>query len=141
MDGQNYDNGSSQDLYQQNQQNAQQNHYQDNTGSMSYYAPVDENVPRSANGLQIGGLVLGIMSIVFVCCYGYPSVLFGIIGLVLSIVGNKKGKHGVGMAGLICSIIGLVLGTISAIYYTAIIAQIFQAMQRGEFNPYDYYNF
>ncbi len=123
MDGQNYDNGSSQDLYQQNQQNAQQNHYQDNTGSMSYYAPVDENVPRSANGLQIGGLVLGI------------------IGLVLSIVGNKKGKHGVGMAGLICSIIGLVLGTISAIYYTAIIAQIFQAMQRGEFNPYDYYNF
>ena len=143
MDGQNYNNGSSQDMYQQNQQTSQgqQDHYQDNTANMSYYAPVKEDVPYKANGLQIGGLVLGIMSIVFVCCYGYPSVLFGIIGLILSIVGNNKGKHGIGTAGLICSVIGLVLGAISAIYYTSLIAEIIKMMQTGDFNPYDYYRF
>lgn len=138
MDGQNYNNETSQG--QQNPQE-QQNFYQDNTASMSYYAPVNEEVPRNANGLQIGGLVLGILSIVFICCYGYPSVIFGSIGLILSIVGNKKGKHGIGTAGFICSIIGLVLGIISAIYYTMYIAALFQMMQTGDFNIYDLYRF
>ena len=73
-------------------------------------------------------LVLGILSIVFFCCYGVIGLVLGIIGLIL---GNKaielyKNSPGVysessyknASAGKICAIIGLVL---SAIYVTFII--------------------
>ena len=72
-------------------------------------------------------LVLGILSIVFFCCYGVIGLVLGIIGLVL---GNKavalyKSSPGVyaessyknAAAGKVCAIIGLVL---SALYVTFI---------------------
>ena len=82
MDGQNFNND--------------QNMYQDNT-NMTYQAPVQDNTPVKANGLQITSLVLGICSIVF------------------AIMGNKNGKHGIGTAGFVCSIIGLVLAILGII--------------------------
>ena len=38
--------------------------------------------------------------------------ILAIAGIILAIVGNKKGKHGVGTGGLACSIVGLVLAVI-----------------------------
>lgn len=89
-------------------------YYQDNTsGYTTYQSPMPPTVPQpqSANGLQITGLVLGIISIVICCCPG-GGIVLAIAGLVCSIVGNQQNKHGVGMAGLICSIIGIVLGVL-----------------------------
>lgn len=63
---------------------------------------------------SIVGLVLGILSIMIGCCYGVGA-LFGIPGIILSVIGNKKKKTGVGTAGLITSIIGLVLSIIMII--------------------------
>lgn len=110
------------------------NNYQDNT-NVQYQAPV-EDAPNKANGLQIGGLVCGILAICFSCCYGVPGVLLGIAGLICSIVGNKKGKTGVGTAGIICSVIGLILGVIMLIYYVVVGVAVLEMMNSGELNSY-----
>ena len=70
---------------------------------------------QTNNGMAITGMILGIISLVLVCCcYGIP---FNILGLVFSIIGlsqikknpNQQGK-GMALAGLICSIISIVAG-------------------------------
>ena len=76
-----------------------------------YNAPVQKPGP---NGFQVASLIVGIISIVC-CCWGLFSIIpatVHILGIILAIVGNKKGKHGVGTGGLTCSIIGLVLAVI-----------------------------
>lgn len=115
MDGQNFQNG--QNTENQTQSTSQYTNYQDNTANTYYQStPVVENVSgNKANGMQIGSLICGIISILICCCYGVPSIIAGIIGLILAIMGNKQGKHGVGTAGLVCSIIGLVLGSVYVI--------------------------
>ena len=91
---------------------------------------------RTGKGLCIAGMVLGIISLVFVYISllvlsigllrapGFVSLVFvcisliiSIIGLVLSAVGRKRAKlantsTGIGTAGLVLSIIGLSLATI-----------------------------
>lgn len=110
MDGQNFGNG-------------QNNNYQDNTSSVPYQPSSNSEGSGSgkASGIQIASLVLGIIAICLVCCYGLPSVILGIIGLICAIKGNKENKHGVGTAGLVCSIIGIIAGVCSLIYYIVIV--------------------
>jgi len=104
-----------------------ENNYQDNTANIPYQAPMDE-APVTTNGLQITGLVLGILAIVSCWCYGIFGIIFGIAGLICSIIGNKKGKTGVGTAALVCSIIGLILGVISLIYFVIVLGAAFSMM-------------
>ena len=117
MDGQNFNNEQS--TVSQDQSAAQYTNYQDNTTTNTYYqsTPVVENVSEGkANGMQIGALICGIAAIVFsCCCYGILSIILGIVGAILAVNGNKQGKNGVGTAGLVCSIIGIVLGIIGGI--------------------------
>ena len=64
------------------------------------------------HGYAIASLVLGILSVVFSCCYGIGFIL-GVVGLVLAILARKSGnKEGVCTAGIILSIIGLVIGVL-----------------------------
>ncbi len=142
--GNNYDksgnNGNGQDNGQVNgyqQPAGQYNNYQDNTGNNMYYqAPPNNGMENKANGKQIAGLVFGILAICSSCCYGVPGVIFGIVGLVLSILGNKENKHGVGIAGLVCSIIGLLCGIAMTIYFAAIFAVVFEMIESGEFENF-----
>lgn len=41
-------------------------------------------------------------------------------------MGNKRSKNGVGTAGMVCSIIGLILGAIAIVYYAMVINQLIQ---------------
>ncbi len=83
-------------------------------------------------------LVLGIISIVGALCYGVIGVICGIIGLVLA---NKDRRlyqatpelyspssYSSSTAGRICSIIGLVLGSL---FILLIIIVIIWSIQRG----------
>ncbi len=145
--GNNSDNGNSQNNAQNQsgswQSNDQYNNYQDNTANNMYYqAPPDNGAENKANGKQIAGLVFGILAICCSCCYGVPGIIFGIVGLILSILGNKESKHGVGIAGLVCSIIGLLCGVVLTIYFAAIFAVVFEMLETGEFeNLMDYYRY
>jgi hypothetical protein len=77
--------------------------------------------PRQTNGECVAGMVLGIISLVFSFI---PFVgLIGVIGLILSIVGMRKARslgrngYGMGVAGLVCSIIALVPTVVILIFF------------------------
>ncbi len=58
-------------------------YYQDNTANLQYQQPPVEEGPSKANGLQVAGLILGILGIVTCCCYGIVGFIFSVIGLIL----------------------------------------------------------
>ncbi len=95
------------------------------------------------------GMVLGIISLVtgITCCLFFVSVITGLIGLIYSIIAlNKKtNTQGKAIAGLVMSIIGLLIGiymTFSLIYvlndpaYMEELRKAIEAAQNG--NGYSY---
>ena len=88
------------------------NNYQDYTANVqpqaAATAPVQQPENKETN-------VLAILSIVLGCCTGWIGALFGIGGIICAVFANKQGKTGLAKAGLICSIIGIVLGIIITI--------------------------
>lgn len=95
------------------------NNYQDYTANVqpqaAATAPVQQPENKETNVLAIVSLVLGILSIVLGCCTGWIGALFGIGGIICAVFANKQGKTSLAKAGLICSIIGIVLGIIITI--------------------------
>ena len=94
------------------------NNYQDYTANVqpqtAAATPVQpEN--KDTNVLAIVSLVLGILSIVLGCCTGWIGALFGIGGVICAVFANKQGKTGLAKGGLICSIVGIVLGILITI--------------------------
>lgn len=136
MDGQNFQN-------EQNQQNEQNpsfdsvqsttNNYQDYT---TYAQPqtVVEEQPKQTNALAIVSLVLGILSLVTCCCTGWLSMILSIGGIVCAVLANKKSKSGMATAGLICSIVGILLGLVSIIFSAALSVALLE-----ELDSYSYY--
>ena len=85
------------------------NNYQDYTSNVQPQVAVTTPVQpenKDTNVLAIISLVLGILSIVL----GWIGALFGIGGIICAVFANKQGKSGLSKAGLICSIVGIVLG-------------------------------
>ena len=93
------------------------NNYQDYTVNVQpqtiVEAPKAEN--KETNVLAIVSLVLGILSIVLGCCTGWIGALFGVGGIICAVFANKQGKTGLAKGGLICSIVGIVLGILITI--------------------------
>ncbi|HET9828783.1 MAG TPA: hypothetical protein VFQ11_09770 [Nocardioidaceae bacterium] len=96
------------------------------------YAPAPS---QASNGLAIGSLVLGILSILTICLYGIGGVVLGGIGIVLAVMARKKvregtaGQAGVAKAGLITSIVGTVLGFLALILFLVIGFTLFNASE------------
>ncbi len=108
-------------------QNTQYNNYQDYTANIPYQQSNNGfESDNATNGLQIAGLVCGILAICSCCCYGVPAIIFGIAGLICAIMGNKRSRNGVGTAGMVCSIIGLILGVVATVYFAMVINQLIQ---------------
>ena len=83
---------------------------------MDYNVESSYRNTNKANVLQIVGLVLSILGIVVCCCLACGGLVLGIAGLVCSIIGNgQAGKNGVGLAGMICGIVAIVLSIINMI--------------------------
>lgn len=97
-----------------NMNNEQNNFYQDNT-NVQAQAPVNNAAPteKKTDVLAIISLVCGILAIILSCCSAYIGLVPGIAGIVLAIISKKQnGKSGIATAGLICSIIGIVIAII-----------------------------
>jgi hypothetical protein len=73
--------------------------------------------PQQSQGLAIGALVCGIISILSVCVW-FLSIPLGIVAVILGIIGKGKaqrgeaGGQGLAKAGLILGAIGVVLSLI-----------------------------
>ena len=64
------------------------------------------------HGYAVASLVLGILSIVFCCCW-YLGLILGVVGLVLAIVAKKNGnEESICKAGLVLSIIGVAISAV-----------------------------
>ena len=80
--------------------------YDDSNGGSMYQEPQN----NESKGLAIASMVLGIVSLVLSCVLWYVSIPAAIVGIVLGVMHNKKnGKCGMSIAGIVCSIISLVL--------------------------------
>ena len=82
-----------------------------NNGS-PYYQP-GGNQPEQ-KGQSIASLVLGLCGLVAWCIplFGYPV---SIIGLIMGILGSKKGGKGMAIAGIILSVICLIATLINSV--------------------------
>ncbi|MGZ3900691.1 MAG: hypothetical protein ACXVNQ_09710 [Bacteroidia bacterium] len=75
--------------------------------------------PNAGKSMGIAGMILGIVAIIvsFVPCFGWWAVVLAVVGVVLSAISltqaNKAGaSKGMAIAGLICSILAIVIGSI-----------------------------
>ena len=80
---------------------------------------MEEPKSTAGQGLGIAGLILGILAIPMgiIPCTFYIGILFGIIGIVLSLVALSQANRGYGpkaliIAALICSIVGLTFASV-----------------------------
>ena len=78
------------------------------------YPQYSTQAQSGTNGMAIAGMVMGILSLVTICCYGFP---FNLLGIIFSAIGlsqikksnpRQKGK-GMAIAGLICSILSFLI--------------------------------
>ncbi len=73
------------------------------------------------NSFGVAGVVLGVMSILSVSAMG---IVTGVVGLVFSIMQNKKGKNKWSTAGIALNIIGIILGIIAIIFLVNFASQV-----------------
>ncbi len=71
-------------------------------------------VPKDAKGVSIAGMVLGICSVVLVVWLGF---VLGILAIIFSLVGLKRGKNGMAIAGLVTGIIGLAISILIVVFF------------------------
>lgn len=91
-------------------------------GNMNYYYEnpdpgFDTQQPQMVkpNGMATAALVLGICSLVFICCGG--SFVFGALGIILALLSRGASEmHGNAKAGLILSIIGFTASIVIFIF-------------------------
>ena len=73
-------------------------------------------MPEPSNGLAIGALVVGILSIPGACCC-YSSIPLGIAAIIMGVMAMNKAKlspeshggRGMAMGGLVCGIVGIAM--------------------------------
>lgn len=77
---------------------------------------------KKGSGFAIASLVLGIVGMVFACCFFWLSFVLGIVGLVLGIISLVQGRDGKGMAvaGTILSGISFLIAALIGIVYLAL---------------------
>ena len=116
----NYQQGYQQQMYQQPnyEQNAYQQMPEQNMYQQPYAVPVQTT---STSGLSIAGFVIGILALLSSCVLSWISALIGIVGLILSIIGQVKKKSGMGIAAIIVSAISIVVAIIFFCIYMYVI--------------------
>ena len=76
-----------------------------------------------STGYGIASLVLGIVSIVF--CWAFIfGVVAGILGIIFYVQQRKRSPNGMAIAGLVTSIIGLVISTLYSLVWIFFLATI-----------------
>lgn len=95
---------------------------QNTTNVLKFYKIKNErgNYSMKQSPLGITSMVLGIISILTACiAFG---IVPGIVGLILAIIAlcQKDRKHGTAIAGLVCSVIGIVIFAIMVLFVNGV---------------------
>ena len=91
--------------------------------------------PAKSNGYAIASLVLGIVSLLSVCCCSCILPVTAILGIVFAAVSKKgEGMSGMAKGGMICSIVALALlalSVVAVLLNPAYVADLEQAFRQG----------
>lgn len=109
--------------------------------------PTTYGAPPQQSGKAITSLVLGICSIPICICYGVPSIIAGVIGLIFGSIASKEiarggfseSSRGMATAGKICSWIGILLGVGYIIFFIVMIAYVSTNAPQPGSSPYQNY--
>lgn len=126
--------------YYDNQQSTEPVNYQANTGYSS--TPIEE--PKGSNGMAIASLVLGILSILTVCCV-CPTFIFSGLGIIFGILskGGAPQRDSKATFGIVISAIALVVVVLLIVIYSIYIANnggwdTFMDSYENGYYDYDY---
>ena len=75
--------------------------------------PIEHQLPTTGGGKAVASLVLGIISLLS-WCLPFIGLPVAIVGLVLGIKDRQSPNRGMAIAGIVMSVIGLVLSLINA---------------------------
>ena len=102
------------------------NSYTQSTGDYSQqsFGYTSTPVQEEKKGMSIASLVLGIIGFVAWCIplFGFPIT---IVGIILGVIGMKKGGKKLAIAGIICSVITLIFTLINSIAGAAMAISMF----------------
>jgi hypothetical protein len=109
---------------------------------------MEEHRSTAGQGLGVAGLVLGILAIPMglIPCTFYIGIIFGIIGIVLSLVALSQANRGYGpknliVAALVCSIVGLTFASIWGFTLSRGGAKVVKELIREGINDNSFDNF
>lgn len=89
------------------------------------YAEVERKATDSRTN-AIAGLILGILSLITAWFSGITGLALGIAGIVFSVMGRKeRGGEDMAIAGLICSVIGIVVAVVSMMLVIFVVGSVF----------------
>lgn len=79
---------------------------------------------KTTNPMAITGMIMGIISLFSICCIGWPFIVLGIIFSSIGLSQIKSNPHqegkGMAIAGLVCSIVGIVMVILSIVLNIAV---------------------
>lgn len=86
------------------------------------HSVTDESEIPESTGTAIASMILGIVSIVF-CCSSIFGLIAGIVAIILAQKERNSGRadNGYVKTGLVCGIIGAILGGLVLIYYIVVL--------------------
>lgn len=77
-------------------------------------------IKKREDNMALASLIMGIIGIVTSCCC-FGGVIFGILGIVFAVLSRNEGRfEGNSLAGLITSIIAVVLTMLLSFFYFGI---------------------
>ena len=77
---------------------------------------LNKTVSSAANGMATASLIMGILAVV--TSLFLMGIIFGGLGICFALLSRGAGKmHSVAVGGLICSVIGLVIGLVIFIIF------------------------
>lgn len=85
-----------------------ENPYAPQTSGYLRADPRYQNYAPPINGMAITSLVLGILSLVLFCLW-IIAIPLGLVGLIFGVVGNKDNSKSIAVAGIVCSVVGMII--------------------------------
>jgi hypothetical protein len=81
-----------------------------------------EKEGSKTNNLGVASVIFGVLSIIFSIGINVHGIVLGIIGLIFAVIQKKKFKNSWSKAGIILSIIGIVINIAIFAWLTTVIA-------------------
>jgi Na+/melibiose symporter-like transporter len=96
-------------------------------GGFTPASPLGTSSGSGSNGLAVAALVVGIISLIGIFCFGVGGILFGLVAVVLGVLGMKKAnaqpgapQKGLAIGGIVTGALGLLIGIVILVFFVVV---------------------